>query len=51
MYAIDTYATLTDAQQKNELLCSVIDKVVYKKDKKCTKIEPKTAHINLKLVA
>ncbi len=48
-YAIETYATLTDAQQKNELLCSVIDKVIYIKDKKCTKIEPKTSHIKLKL--
>ncbi len=48
-HAIDTYATLNDAQQKNELLCSVLDKVVYKKEKKCTKKESKTSHIKLKL--
>ena len=48
-YAIETYQTLTDPKQKNELLSSVIDKIIYTKDAKCARGESKAAHIKLQI--
>jgi hypothetical protein len=38
-YVLDAYPMTDDIQQKNELLRSVISKVVYQKTKKCTRAD------------
>ncbi|MFA9464931.1 MAG: recombinase family protein [Velocimicrobium sp.] len=48
-YAIETYSTLSDPSQKNELLTSVLEKIIYTKDTKCFRSEPKSSHIQLKI--